>query len=117
MTEIEALNIRVRALEKMAVLASDLNSARSTNEIMDQAARTAIHSIVQELAVKAGISDEEFLKHYAIRFRWWHDHLLQRAENESPAEAARLDVRSLAQADVPEAYPSIFDPPPEGSLE
>jgi hypothetical protein len=105
------LEQRLELLEKLVSSLCDLNTADSRNELMDDAKVMAIYSIVQELAEKAGVDSERFLKHYEIRFRWWHDYYLRRAEDSSPALAAELDPRTLAQAAVSPTYPSIFDEP------
>ena len=111
--EIENLQARVKALEELIHSMVGLNTQDFVNEKMDDAKVMAIYSMVQDLAEKAGVPTDEFLKHYEIRFRWWHDYYLRKAESISPAFAAEIDPRTIEEAGVSESYPSIFEPPLE----
>lgn len=112
MSEIEQLQERVAKIEANIKSLSDLSAMNATNNITDDARVMAIYSIVQELAIKAGVTPEDFAAHYRIRYRWWHDHYLRHLEDASPAAAASMDQRSIEEASVPVAYPPLFDPPP-----
>jgi hypothetical protein len=111
MHRIEALEKRLEGLESLVSTMCDLSDSRSVSELIDDAKVMAIYSIAQDLAVEAGISVENFLKHYEIRFRWWHDYYLRQAEDISPQRAAELDPRTFEQAAVSATYPPLFDPP------
>lgn len=106
------LETRLKNLENLVSSLLELNNADAKIEMMDNAKVMAIYSIVQELAEKAGIPPDSFLKHYETRFRWWHDYYLRQAEDISPARAAALDPRTSGQCAVDATYPPIFDPPP-----
>ncbi len=105
------LEERIATLENLVSSISDLQTADIRNEQIDDAKMQSLYTIVQELAEKAGVPIEKFLKHYEIRFRWWHDYYLRRAEDVSPALAAQIDIRTVEQADVSPTYPPLFDEP------
>ena len=107
MTTLQQLEDRLNFLEGLVKKMCDLNTANLVNEQMDDATVMAIYSIAQDLAVKAGVSSEVFLKHYQIRFRWWHDYFLQRAEDTNPALAAEIDPRSVSESAVEATYPEM----------
>jgi hypothetical protein len=112
MSELEDLQKQVEALTELVGSITKLNDANSINEVLDDARTTAIYSIVRELAEKAGVAPEAFLQHYTVRFRWWHDYYLRKAEDVNPERAAELDPRTVEQAGVDATYPPIFGPPP-----
>jgi hypothetical protein len=63
-------------------------------------------------AEREGISTDDFLKHFGVRQRWWHQHYLQRIEETNPSLAAELDIRPQDVCDVDSDYPPLFDSPP-----
>lgn len=111
----EQLEKRIAELEDLVSSMCKLNTAELVNEQLDDAKVMAIYSVVLDLACHAGVSSENFLKHYEIRFRWWHDYYLGKVEEKSASLAAEIDLRSLSECNVEPTYPSIFDPP-ESSL-
>jgi hypothetical protein len=104
---------RLKTIEGLLFAMSERDTIDLANEQLDDAKVTALYTIVQELAERAGIPQEEFLRHYEIRFRWWHDYYLRRAEDVNPARAAEIDARSVAESDVEPIYPPLFGSPPE----
>jgi len=103
---------RIEALEKLMEGFDELTTAEMRNKLLGDAKVMAIYSFVEELAAKADVSPENFLKHYELRLRYWHDYFLRQAEDLSPGHAAELDWRTLEQSAVTGPYPSMFDPPP-----
>jgi hypothetical protein len=107
----EELEQRVKALEGLVSSLSSANIGALENELHDDAKMMVLHTMVADLAEKAGVPVENFQRHYAIRYRWWHSYYLNRAERIDPGLAAKLDRRTPEQVSDGEAYPSIFDPP------
>jgi len=111
MSKIEQLEKRLSELEQLVSSMCELNTAELVNEKLDDAKVMAIYSIALDLAIHAGVSSEDFLKHYEIRFRWWHDYYLRQVEEQTPSLAAEIDLRSVSECGVEPTYPSIFEPP------
>lgn len=72
----------------------------------------ALHSIVVELAEKAGISPEDFDAHHTHRLRWFLDQDLLSTGDSDPSFVERVATKELREfIAVPEAFPGIFEPP------
>jgi hypothetical protein len=102
---IEALEAVVKAFED--VIPTDTKTALHNNSNF-----MALFSFVQELAQHAGVSADNFLKHYEARRRYWYERHLEMTEDMYPAIAAELAQRTVEEVDTSEHYPSMFDPPP-----
>lgn len=100
---------RLKLVEELLKAMTQRDMIDLANEQMDDAKVMALYTIVQELAENAGIPQEECLRHYETRFRWWHDYYLRRVEDVSPERAAEIDPRAVADADVEPTYPPLFD--------
>jgi hypothetical protein len=108
----DGIESRLKLVEELLAAMSERDTIDLTTEQMDDARVMALYTIVQELAENAGIPQEEFLRHYETRFRWWHDYYLVKAEDVNPQRAAAIDPRSIDESDVAPTYPPIFDSPP-----
>ncbi len=106
------LEARVESMQGLLQLMSDADTARMTNDLMKDAQVMAIYSIAQDLAEHAGVEIDDFLRHYEVRFRYWHDLYLMRVGDSNQGLAGLLDTRSPDQVSTAHSYPSIFDPPP-----
>lgn len=78
------------------------------NEALRQARFLALMSMVQELCDREGVVGEQFLKHFDERVRFYHDQLLQKAEDTDANLAAQIDERGLADMPDSESYPPLF---------
>jgi len=107
--EMELLKTRVDGLEKLMDGVLKWQNQDTVNEQLDSARVSTIMSIAMDLAARAGVGPDEFVKHYELRFRWWHDYYLRRAEDVSPELASQLDIRTLEESDVEKTYPELFD--------
>ena len=112
MDRLETLEKRVDDMQSLLKLMSEADTARMTNDLTKDAQVMAIYSIVQDLAARAGVKTDDFLRHYEARFRYWHDRHLLWAEGVDSGLAGKLDARTLEQVSTAQSYPSIFDPPP-----
>jgi hypothetical protein len=102
---------RLDRLEAAVLMANDIDTARLSGELEDEARIMALYSIVRDLAERAGVGADDFCRHYENRFRYWHSHYLRKAEDCSQPLAVRLDRRVGDTDAADESYPSIFDPP------
>lgn len=107
----DLITARLDRLEAAMVLANDIDTARLSGEVEDEARIMALYSIVRDLAEHAGVRPEDFCQHYENRFRFWHSHYLRKAEGCSQSLAVLLDRRGGETDDAVESYSSIFDPP------
>jgi hypothetical protein len=112
MSDIKNIEDRLHLLETIVIGMNERETVCMSNGQMDDAGAMALYSIVAELAQAAGISPEDFFKHYQVRFRWWHDYYLRQSEDVSSHLSAMLDLRTIEQASVDATYAPIFDPPP-----
>lgn len=116
----EASKVRLARLEetvsKLVGLAEvSHNASRETaisrigREVKTEAIISVLVSIVSELAGRAGLSEEEFQKHYDKRYQYFYNLGLQAVEDIAPDQAASIDGRTIAESDAPETFPPLFD--------
>jgi len=104
-----SLERRLATIESILLTMGKSSTIDLATRQTDDANFMALYSIVRELANRAGVSDELFLRHYDARFRWWHDYFLRRVEDRDPERAAEIDYRTLEQASTETSFRSIFD--------
>lgn len=81
---------------------------------LDDARFSALLSIVEELAERAGLPREEFRRHFATRQQWFHHQNLQTIEEKHPNLAGEIDTRPIGACEVEDTFPPLFDgKPPE----
>lgn len=68
----------------------------------------ALHSIVKELAMREGLSEEEFQHHFDTRKRHYRDLFLRGVEDILPHRASELDDREPHDIPTQPDYPPIF---------
>ena len=108
MTEMDELKARVKALEGVVAKILAVDTLKLTRFEKDLAGFEALFDLVRELAKHEGISQEEFQKHYDIRYRHWHDENLRKLEETDPSLAAEVDTRATSEADIPDVIPPLF---------
>ena len=77
--------------------------------IRDTAKLLALRSLVQELAVSAGVSPERADSTFQRRIHYYLDCLHQMSEERDKGLAARTDDRKLDEIPTDDAFPSLFD--------
>lgn len=106
-----------REFERMAAAINALQQDAEQdmkNEKVEQARAIALMTIARELSIRAGLKPEEFDQHFEVRYQFWYDWLLRKAEDVSQTAAAALDVRTDDEDFSLEQYPLLF---PEQSEE
>jgi hypothetical protein len=79
--------------------------------IRDTAKLLALRSLVQELAVSAGVSPERADATFQRRILYYLDCLHQMSERQDAGLAARTDDRNLDEIPTDVAFPALFDDP------
>ena len=80
-----------------------------SSEIRDTAKLLAMRSLVQELAVSAGVSPEHADATFLRRTLYYLDCLHQMTERKDAGLAARTDDRNLDEIPTETAFPALFD--------
>ncbi len=99
-------------LSQAEVVKADEDIARHRKiswEIRDTAKLLALRSLVQELAVSAGVSPERADSTFHRRTLYYLDCLHQMAERKDAALAAQADDRNLNEVPTETAFPALFD--------
>ena len=89
----------------------DANHRKISWEIRDTAKLLALRSLVQELAVSAGVSPERADSTFQRRTLYYLDCLHQMAERKDAGLAAHTDDRNLNEVPTDTAFPALFDDP------
>ncbi len=109
--ELRLQQIEQRLSQTEAVKA-DQNAANHRKiswEIRDTAKLLALRSLVQELAVSAGVSPERADSTFHRRTLYYLDCLHQMTERKDASLAAQTDDRNLDEIPTEEGFPSLFD--------
>ena len=77
--------------------------------IRDTAKLLALRSLVQELAVSAGVSPERADSTFQRRTLYYLDCLHQMTERKDAGLAAQIDDRNLEEVPTDHAFPALFD--------
>ena len=99
---------RVQRLESHDEQAEQAALLASKNDARREARFLALLSIVQELSAHEELSEEQFLKHFEGRVRFYQDRLLQKAEDIDPNWAGQIDERGQGDMPESESYPPLF---------
>ena len=94
--------------EELYKLEQELKTLEQQTRLEHDARFWALHSMLRELLQHAGVSEDDFQRHFLLRKNHYHDKFLRGLEDTHPKSAARLDARSLS--DIPES--SDFPPLP-----
>ncbi len=89
----------------------DANHRKISWEIRDTAKLLALRSLVQELAVCAGVSPERADSTFQRRTLYYLDCLHQMTERKDASLAAQTDDRNLEEIPTDTAFPALFDEP------
>ena len=113
--ELRLQSIEQRLCQTEAVKAdqSAAGHRRISWEIRDTAKLLALRSLVQELAVSAGVSPERADSTFQRRTLYYLDCLHQMAERKDAGLAAHTDDRNLDEVPTEIAFPALFDDPEE----
>jgi hypothetical protein len=112
------LELRLQAIERRLSQAEAVNAGQGVAnhrkiswEIRDTAKLLALRSLVQELAVTAGVSPERADSTFQRRTLYYLDCLHQMSERKDAGLAAHTDDRNLNEVPTDEAFPALFDDP------
>ena len=112
------LELRLQQIEQRLSQAEALKADQITAEhrkiawgIRDTAKLLALRSLVQELAVSAGVSPERADSTFQRRILYYLDCLHQMSERRDAGLAARTDDRNLDEIPTDDAFPALFDDP------
>jgi len=100
---------RVVRLENHDAQAEAAAVMEGQNTALREARFNALYSLAQELAAHEGISEEQFLKHFQERVRFYQDRLLEIAEDINPNWAGQIDERDQDEMPESESYPPLFE--------
>jgi hypothetical protein len=110
------LELRLLTIEQRLAQAEAVNAGQGTanhrqisSEIRDTAKLLALRSLVQELAVCAGVSPERADTTFEQRSRYYLDCLHQMSEKKDAGLAAHTDDRHLDEIPTDSAFPALFD--------
>ncbi len=112
MSEIESLQARVGEVERILGLMvkgqGTVQTVQNGALLRANARLTAMTSLVRELCLHAGLSDEEFAGHLELRTGFYHDRLLQSIRVKDPNLAGRVDNRDPEEVSTELQYPPLF---------
>ena len=112
MSELESLLARVGEMERILGLMvkgqGTLQTVQNGAMLRANARLTAMTSLVRELCLHAGLTDEEFTGHLAVRTEFYHDRLLQSIRVKDPNLAGRVDNRDPEEVSTEKQYPPLF---------
>jgi len=110
------LELRLQSIEQRLSQADAVNAGQGDAkhrkiswEIRDTAKLLALRSLVQELAVSAGVSPERADSTFQRRTLYYLDCLHQMAERKDAGLAAHTDDRNLNEVPTDTAFPALFD--------
>jgi hypothetical protein len=86
---------------------------KMTRGIRETAKLLALRSLVQELAVSAGVSPDRADAAFQRRILYYMDCLHRMAEGRNAGLAAQADDRSLEEIPTEDVFPALFDDPEE----
>ena len=111
--ELRLQNIEQRLGQSEAVKAEQgaAHHRKISWEIRDTAKLLALRSLVQELAVSAGVTPERADSTFQRRTLFYLDCLHQMAERKDAGLAAQTDDRNLDEVPTDNAFPALFDDP------
>jgi hypothetical protein len=112
------LELRLQAIEQRLLQTETVKAGQGAAdhrkmswEIRDTAKLLALRSLVQELAVSAGVSPERADTTFQRRTLYYLDCLHQMAERKDAGLAALTDDRNLDEVPTETAFPALFDDP------
>jgi hypothetical protein len=117
MSDIETLQARVGEVERiLGLLVKGQTTVHTVQDgalLRSNARLTAMTSLVRELCLRVGVSDEEFATHLEARTSYFHDSLLQTIRAKNPNLAGRLDNRELDEVSTSKQFSPLFPEEPE----
>lgn len=79
----------------MVLTMAKMSDQRHREELLTDAEIKSLHSILQEVCLRLGVSKEDFQRQYIARRNRFHDQALEEVEDTDPSLAALLDARPL----------------------
>jgi hypothetical protein len=117
MSDTESLQARVGEVERILALLvkgqATVHTVQDGALLRSNARLTALTSLVRELCIELGISDDEFAQHLEVRTGYYHDRLLQAIRAKNPNLAGRVDNRDLDEVSTATQFPPLFPSEPE----
>lgn len=110
---LQSIEQRLSQTESVKEEKGDAKHRKIAWEIRDTAKLLALRSLVQELAVSAGVSPERADSTFHRRALYYLDCLHQMAERKDAGLAAHTDDRNLNEVPTDTAFPALFDDPEE----
>jgi len=108
---LQAIEQRLSQTEAVRADQSAAERRKISWEIRDTAKLLALRSLVQELAVSAGVSPERADSTFQRRTLYYLDCLHQMTERKDASLAAQTDDRNLDEIPTEEGFPALFDDP------
>lgn len=108
---LQAIEQRISQTEAVNAVQGAADHRKMSWEIRDTAKLLALRSLVQELAVSAGVSPERADTTFQRRTLYYLDCLHQMAERKDAGLAAHTDDRNLDEVPTETAFPALFDDP------
>jgi|GEM_PF-4551437 len=104
----DVLSKRVELLENKSVLREKEREEYLADSFRHRADTQALLSMMCEMAVHAGLSDEHVEECFSERVRFYHDEILRIFEMSNPVVASVADDRHLAELPEDESYRPLF---------
>ena len=99
---------RVASIEQLIAESEKLRTMTRSDQMVQDSRYWALHSMVKELAMRAGLSEDLFLHHFDLRKNHYHDRFLRGAESVAPGRAAELDERTLDDIPTEDGFPPML---------
>jgi hypothetical protein len=99
---------RLASIEAFISARSQKETHDMSSEARQRAQSMATFSVITELVQKAGISFEDFSENYEERVQFFHDKLLNAAENISRRRSAEIDDRNNDEVSVASRIRPLF---------
>ena len=99
---------RVTSIEQLITESERLRTLTRSDQMVQDSRYWTLHSMVKELAIHAGLSEDSFLHHFDLRKNHYHDRFLRSAESVAPGRAAELDKRTLDEVPTEDGFPPML---------
>jgi len=109
--KLAAIEQRLENLERHERSEEELAVVDGTQKLDRDARFSALLAIVQQLAVREGVSKEHFAKHFHAQLDFQKDRLLRIVEDANQNWAGQIDERTEADQMAPDPPEPLFLPP------
>lgn len=105
---LKVLAKRVEALEENTALHEKHRDEYFADTFRHRADTQAMLSMLREMAVHAGLSEQHVEECFSERVRYFHDEILQNFERSNPVIASLADDRHLAELPEEDSFRPLF---------